>query len=119
MNLVLRNAERQFIKLLPTEAKVVSNVVEDMFERKLIEIFPWNFRAARNKVKKQSEKLVIALRNRRHRKWLNIRRKESDFQISIRGFKEQTKGTSFENVIYDRERKKKTKEKLLNVLTNR
>ena len=40
MNLVLRNAERQFIKLLPTEAKVVSNVVEDMFERKLIEIFP-------------------------------------------------------------------------------
>ena len=39
-NLVLRNAERQFIKLLPTEAKVVSNVVEDMFERKLIEIFP-------------------------------------------------------------------------------
>ena len=58
--------------------------------------------------------------NRRHKKWLNIRRKESGFQSSrdsVREFKEQVKG--FENVTCDRERRKKTKEKLLNVLTNR
>ena len=37
----------------------------------------------------------------------------------MREFKEQVKGTSFENVTCDRERRKKTKEKMLNVLTNR
>ena len=45
--------------------------------------------------------------------------KVSGFQSSrdsVRGFKEQVKGTSFENVTCDRERKKKTKEKMLNVL---
>ena len=36
---VLRNAERQLIELLLTEAKVVSRAVEDKFERKLREIF--------------------------------------------------------------------------------
>ena len=52
----------------------------------------------------------------------NIRRKESDFQSSrggVREFKEQVKGTSFETVTCDRERRKKTKEKMLNTLTNR
>ena len=47
------------------------------------------------------------------------RRKENDFQFGVMGFKEQAKGTSFENVTSDRERRKKTKEKMLNVLTNR
>ena len=94
------------MELLLTGAKVVSKAVEDRFERKLREKFPENFRAARNKVKQQSETLVIALRNRRHKKWLNIRRKESNFQSSVRGFKEQAKGTSFENVTCDRERRK-------------
>ena len=59
---------------------------------------------------------------RRHKKWLNIRREESCFQSSqesVREFKEQVKGISFENVTCDRERRKKTKEKMLNVLTNR
>ena len=37
----------------------------------------------------------------------------------MREFKEQFKGISFENVTCDRERRKKTKEKMLNVLTNR
>ena len=38
----------------------------------------------------------------------------------MRKFKEQVKGIiSFENVTCDRERRKKTKEKMLNVLTNR
>ena len=85
-------------------------------------MFPENFRAARNKVKQQSETLVIAQRNRCHKKGLNIRRKESDFQSSrgsVRKFKEQVKDTSFENVTCDRERRKKTKEKTLNVITNR
>ena len=85
-------------------------------------MFLESFRAARNKVKEQSKTLVISLRNRRHKKWLNIRRRESGFQSSrdsVREFKEQVKGTSFENVIFDRERRKKTKEKMLNVLTNR
>ena len=85
-------------------------------------MFPENFRAARNKVKQQSETLVIAQRNRCHKKGLNIRRKESDFQSSrgsVRKFKEQFKDTSFENVTCDRERRKKTKEKTLNVITNR
>ena len=62
------------------------------------------------------------MKNRRHKKWLNIRRKESGFQSSrdsVREFKEQVKGISFENVTCDRERRKKTKEKMLNVLTNR
>ena len=36
---VLRNAERQLIELLLTEAKVVSRAVEDKFERKLREMF--------------------------------------------------------------------------------
>ena len=52
----------------------------------------------------------------------NIRRKEGDFQSSrggVREFKEQVKGTSFETVTCDRERRKKTKEKMLNILTNR
>ena len=121
-NSVLGNAERQLIELLFREAKVVSKSVEDKFERKLREMFPENFRAARNKVKQQSGTLFISLRNRRHKKWLNIRRKESGFQSSrdsVREFKEQVKGTSFENVTCDRERRKKTKEKMLNVLTNR
>ena len=43
---VLRNAERQLIELLLTEAKVVSRAVEDKFERKLREMF-----TERNKVK--------------------------------------------------------------------
>ena len=34
-------------------------------------------------------------------------------------FKKQIKGTSFKNVTCDRERRKKTKEKVLNALTNR
>ena len=38
---------------------------------------------------------------------------------SVRKLKEQVKGTSFENVTRDRERRKKSKEKILNVLTNR
>ena len=82
-------------------------------------MFPENFRAARNKVTQQSGTLLISLRNRRHKKWLNIRGKESGFQSSrdsVRGFKEQVQGTSFENVTCDRERRKKTKEKMLNVL---
>ena len=86
------------------------------------EIFPKNFTTARNKVKQQSKTLVISLRNRRHKKWLNIRRKESGFQSSrdsVTEFKEQVKGISFENVTCDRERRKKTKEKMLNVLANR
>ena len=40
--------------------------------------------------------------------------KESNFQSSrdsVKEFKEQVKGTSFENVTWDRERRKKTKEK--------
>ena len=37
----------------------------------------------------------------------------------MREFKEQVKGTSFENVTCDRERRKKTNEKVLNVLANR
>ena len=37
----------------------------------------------------------------------------------MRKFKEQVKGISFENVTCDRERSKKTKETMLNVLTNR
>ena len=85
-------------------------------------MFSEHFRAARNKVKQHSETLVISLRNRRHKKWLNIRRKENGFQssrVSVRKFKEQVKGISFENVTCDRERRKKTKEKMLNVLTNR
>ena len=52
----------------------------------------------------------------------NIRRKESGFQSSrggAREFKEQVKGTSFETVTCDCERRKKTKEKMLNILTNR
>ena len=101
---------------------VISKAVEDNFERKLREVFPENFRAARNKVKQQSKTLVIALRNRRHKKWLNIRRKESEFQSSrdsMREFKKQIKCTSFKNVTCFRERRKKTKEKMLNALTNR
>ena len=101
---------------------VISKAVEDNFERKLREVFPENFRAARNKVKQQSKTLVIALRNRRHKKWLNIRRKESEFQSSrdiMSEFKKQIKGTSFKNVTCFRERRKKTKEKMLNALTNR
>ena len=81
-NSVLGNAERQLIELLLTEAKVVSKAVEEKFERKLRKMFPKNFIAARNKVKQQSKTLVISLRNRRHKKWLNIRRKESGFQSS-------------------------------------
>ena len=84
-------------------------------------MFPENFRAARNKVKQQSKTLAISLRNRRHKKRLNIRRKENSFQssrVSVRKFKEQVKGISFENVTCDRERSKKTKETMLNVLTN-
>ena len=88
-------------------------------ERELRETFPENFSAARNKVKQQSEILVIALRNRHHKKWLNIRRKESDFQSGIKDFKEQAKGDSFENVTCDCEKRKKTKEEMLNVVTNR
>ena len=101
---------------------VVSKAAEDNFERKLREVFLENFRAARNKVKQQSKTLVIALRNRRHKKWLNIRRKESEFQSSrdiMSEFKKQIKGTSFKNVTCFRERRKKTKEKMLNALTNR
>ena len=81
-----------------------------------------NFRAARNKIQKESETLVVALRNRDHTKWLNIRRKESNFQSSqgsLIGFKKQAKVTSFENVTGDRGKTKKRKEKMLNVLTNR
>ena len=77
-----KNAEKQLIKLLLTEAKVVSKAVEDKFERKLREMLSENFRAAKNKVKQQSKTLVISLRNRRHKKWLNIRRKKSGFQSS-------------------------------------
>ena len=120
-NSVLRNAERQLIELFLTKAKIVSKAVVDKFERKLREIFPENFRATRNKVKQQSETLVISLRKRHHKKWLNIRRKEIGFQSSrgsVREFKEQVKGTSFENVTCYR-KKKKTKDKMLNVLTNR
>ena len=86
-----KNAEKQLIKLLLTEAKVVSKAVEDKFERKLREKFTENVRAARNKVKQQSQALVISLRNRHHKKWLNIRRRESGFQSSrdsVREFKE-------------------------------
>ena len=75
-------------------------------------MFSENFRAARNKVKQHSETLVISLRNRRHKKWLNIRRKESGFQSSrdsVREFKEQVKGTSFENVTCDHEIRKQKK----------
>ena len=111
-SVLLSNAEMQLIKLLLSEAKVVSKAFEDTFERKLREVprklqsekFQENFRAARNRVKQQSETLVIALRNRRHKKWLNIRRKESNFQSSVGGFKEQAKDTSFENVTCDRQR---------------
>ena len=74
-------------------------------------MFPENFRSARNKVKKQRETLVIALRNRRYKKWLNIRRKESDFQFSVRDLKEQVKGTSFENVTCDVREERKQKKK--------
>ena len=77
-----KNAEKQLIKLLLTEAKVVSKAVEDKFERKLREMLSENFRAAKNKVKQQSKTLVISLRNRRHKKWPNIRRKKSGFQSS-------------------------------------
>ena len=47
---------------------------------------------------------IYSLRNRRHSKWLNIRRKKSGFQSSqdsVREFNEQVKGTSFENVTCD------------------
>ena len=121
-NSVLRNAQRHLIEPVLTEVKVVSKAVEDKFERKLREMFPEKFTTARNKVKQQSKKLVITLRNRHHKKWLNIRRKESNFQSiggSVREFKEQVKGNRFENVTCDRERRKKTKEKMLNVLTYR
>ena len=37
----------------------------------------------------------------------------------MRKFKEKVKGTSCENVTCDHERRKKTKENMLNVLTNR
>ena len=47
-NSVLRNAERQLIELLFTEAKVVSKAVEDRFDRKLREMIPENFRSATN-----------------------------------------------------------------------
>ena len=97
-------------------------MVEDKFERKLKEMFKENFRVARNKVKQQSETLVIALSNKLHKKWLNGRRKESDFQSSrgnVKDFKEQVKGVSFANVTCNCERRKKTKEKMLNVLINR
>ena len=77
-----KNAEKQLIKLLLTEAKVASKAVEDNFERKLREMLSENFRAAKNKVKQQCKTLVISLRNRRHKKWLNIRRKKSGFQSS-------------------------------------
>ena len=77
-----KNAEKQLIKLLLAEAKVVSKAVEDKFERKLREMLSENFRAAKNKVKQQRKTLVISLRNRRHKKWLNIRRKKSGFQSS-------------------------------------
>ena len=119
---VLRNAERQLIELLLTVAKVVSYVVEDTFERKLREMFTENFRVARNKVKQQSETLVTALRNKLHKKWLNGRRKESDCQSSrdnVKEFEEQVKDVSFANVTCNRERRKKTKENMLNVLINR
>ena len=81
-----------------------------------------NFRAARTKVKQQRETLVISPRNRHQKKRLNIRRKEGGFQSSrdgVREFKEQVKDIRYENVTCDRERRKKTKEKMLNVLTNR
>ena len=39
LNSVLRNAEKQLIELLLTEAKVVSKAVEDKFEKKLREMF--------------------------------------------------------------------------------
>ena len=97
-------------------------MIEDKFERKLKEMFKENFRVARNKVKQQSETLVIALRNKLHKKWLNGRRKESDFQSirdNVKEFKEQVKGVSFANVTCNCERRKKTKEKMLNVLINR
>ena len=93
-----------------------------MFEKKLRKMFPENFRTARNKVKQQSETFVITLTNRWHKKWLKTRRNESDFQSSrgsVRTFKEQAMGSSFENVTCDRERRKKTIEKMLNVLINR
>ena len=93
-----------------------------MFEKKLRKMFPENFRTARNKVKQQSETFVITLTNRCHKKWLKTRRNESDFQSSrgsVRAFKEQAMGSSFENVTCDRERRKKTIEKMLNVLINR
>ena len=64
-------------------------------------MFPGNFRAARIKVNQQSKILVISLRNRHHKKWLNIRKKESGFQSirdSVSEFKEQVKGISFVNV---------------------
>ena len=84
-------------------------------------MFPENFRAARDKVKQQRERLAITPRNRRHKKWLNIRRKRSDFQSSqgnARGFKEQARSISFGNVTCDRERRKQVKEKMPNFLTD-
>ena len=44
-----KNAEKQLIKLLLTEAKVVSTAVEDNFESKLREMLSENFRAAKIK----------------------------------------------------------------------
>lgn len=38
------------------------------------------FRAASNNVKQKSEKLVTATGNEHQKKWINIRKKESDFQ---------------------------------------
>ena len=66
-NSFVRNAERQLIELLLTEAKIVSKSTENKFEKKRREVFPENFRAARNKVKQRRERIVHqgigALRN--------------------------------------------------------
>ena len=68
---VLKNAERQLIQSLLSEAKVVSKAIQNKFERTLREMFSENFKARRNKVEQQREALVVAQANSRHKKWLN------------------------------------------------
>ena len=68
-----------------------------------------NFRKAKQNLKQQSERLIHALRNRRQKKWFDIRRKRSDLQSSqgnVKGHKRQARSISFGNVTCDRERRK-------------
>ena len=72
-------------------------------------MLPDNFREAKNKLKQENENLIIALRNRRHKKCFNTRRKGRDLQYiqgNVKGHKKQARSFSFGNVACDRERTK-------------